>query len=272
VRWSRAALVFASVLALAAVACRVARAPASVPQVIVLGIDGMDPNFVERHWDALPNLARLRQQGSFSRLGTTMPPQSPVAWSTFITGLEPDQHGIYDFVHRDAATLEPFSSMGRTEEPRFTLPLGPYLLPLSSSRLVSFRHGTAFWQTLAPELIQTQLLPQLASQPAVAEHAWPPQLQTAQPNLCAVHGIGGKLAIVREQTHRGEALFRLVEYLQRLSPRRLLLIVDLAEIQDRALRRFAAGQPSVLDDAEVAMVLAVFLAIRAAQKHASAAE
>src|ERR1035438_1653465 len=149
VRLSRAALVFASLLALAAVACRLSRTPASVPQVIVLGIDGMDPNFVERHWDTLPNLARLRQQGSFSRLGTTMPPQSPVAWSTFITGLEPDQHRIFDFVHRDPATLEPFSSMGRTEEPRFTLPLGPYILPLSGSRLVSFRHGTAFWQTLA---------------------------------------------------------------------------------------------------------------------------
>jgi len=149
VRLSRAALAFAGVLTLAAIACRLSRAPVSIPRVIVLGIDGMDPNFVERHWDALPNLARLRQQGSFSRLGTTMPPQSPVAWSTFITGLEPDQHGIFDFVHRDPATLEPFSSMGRTEEPRFTLPLGPYLLPLSSSRLVSFRHGTAFWQTLA---------------------------------------------------------------------------------------------------------------------------
>src|SRR5215510_7006415 len=130
----------------------------------------------------------------------------------------------------------------------------------------------AWWHTLAPELIQAQLLPQLASQPAVAEHAWPPQLQTAQANLYAVHRIGGKLAVVRKQTHRGEALFRLVEYLQRLPPRRLLLIVDLAEIQHRALRRFAAGQPSVLNDAEVAMVLTVFLAIRAAQKHASAAE
>jgi predicted AlkP superfamily phosphohydrolase/phosphomutase len=119
--------------------------------VIVLGIDGMDPNFVERHWDALPNLARLRRQGGFSRLGTTMPPQSPVAWSSFITGLDPDRHGIFDFVHRDPATLQPFSSMGRTDEPRFTLPLGPYSLPLSGSRVVTFRHGTAFWQTLAQQ-------------------------------------------------------------------------------------------------------------------------
>ncbi len=139
--------VWACALALAAAGC--GHKQAQTPKVIVLGIDGMDPNFVERHWDALPNLARLKREGSFSRLGTTMPPQSPVAWSSFITGLDPDQHGIFDFVQRDPATLQPYSSMGRTEPPRFTLPLGPYRLPLSRSRVVSFRHGTAFWQSLA---------------------------------------------------------------------------------------------------------------------------
>src|SRR5580704_7261090 len=69
-------------------------------KVIVIGVDGMDPGFVERHWKDLPNLAMLRREGSFSRLQTTTPPQSPVAWSTFITGLDPDEHGIFDFVHR----------------------------------------------------------------------------------------------------------------------------------------------------------------------------
>lgn len=118
-------------------------------KVIVLGIDGMDPGFVERHWDVLPNLRAVRDQGYFGRLRTTAPPQSPVAWSTFITGLDPDQHGIYDFVHRDPVTLRPFSSMAKTEEPRFALPIGPYLLPLSSSHVSSLRHGTPFWRTLS---------------------------------------------------------------------------------------------------------------------------
>lgn len=126
--------------------------------MIVLGIDGMDPGFVERHWDALPNLARLRDRGSFRRLGTTTPPQSPVAWSSFITGLDPDEHGIYDFVHRDAATLQPFSSMSKTEEPRIVLPLGPYRLPLSGAKVVSLRRGTAFWQTLAEHSIPVMVM------------------------------------------------------------------------------------------------------------------
>ena len=67
-------------LALGSFGCgRSAEASASGKRVIVLGIDGMDPNFVERHWDVLPNLAKLRSEGEFKRLETTMPPQSPVA-------------------------------------------------------------------------------------------------------------------------------------------------------------------------------------------------
>lgn len=146
IRFSRAsAVVFVAFFT----ACRLSHAPAHSKKVIVLGVDGMDPNFVERHWSALPNLARLGKLGSFNRLGTSTPPQSPVAWSTFITGLEPAEHGIFDFVHRDPATLLPFSSMSRTEEPRYNLSFGPYRLPLSRSRIVSLRRGTAFWQILS---------------------------------------------------------------------------------------------------------------------------
>lgn len=116
--------------------------------MIVIGVDGMDPAFVERHWADLPNLASLRARGSFARLATTTPPQSPTAWSTFITGLDPAEHGIFDFVHRDPATMQPFLSMSGTTEARFRIPLGPWELPLSRAQVVSLRKGKAFWQTL----------------------------------------------------------------------------------------------------------------------------
>ncbi len=145
--------------------CRSVRRPAA--KLIVLGVDGMDPGFVERHWSDLPNLARLRQQGYFSRLGTTTPPQSPVAWSTFITGLEPAEHGMFDFVHRDPKTLQPFSSMSRTEGPRWTLHFGPYLLPLSASRVSSLRHGTPFWQTLSEHGVPVTVMRMPTNYPAV---------------------------------------------------------------------------------------------------------
>jgi predicted AlkP superfamily phosphohydrolase/phosphomutase len=136
-------------------------------QVIVIGVDGMDPAFVERHWTDLPNLARLRDRGSFARLETTTPPQSPVAWSTFITGLDPAQHGIFDFVHRDPATLEPFLSMGETRAPRFTIPLGPYELPLTSPQVVSLRKGRAFWQLLEEHGIPATIIHMPVNYPPV---------------------------------------------------------------------------------------------------------
>jgi len=127
-------------------------------QVIVLGVDGMDPNFLERHWDVLPNVRHLRDTGGFRRLGTTTPPQSPVAWSTFITGLDPAGHTIFDFVHRDPKTLLPFSSMSRTVAPRFQIPIGPYLIPVSAARVETLRKGEAFWQILADRGIPVAIM------------------------------------------------------------------------------------------------------------------
>lgn len=127
-------------------------------KVIVMGVDGMDPGFVERHWADLPNLTKLRERGSYSHLETTDPPQSPVAWSTFITGLDPGEHGIFDFVHRDPVTREPYLSTDRTIQPRFTLPLGPYELPLSRSRVISLRKGRAFWEYLSDQGIPVTIV------------------------------------------------------------------------------------------------------------------
>jgi len=127
----------------------------------------MDPEFVERHWSDLPNLAALRDQGSFARLSTTTPPQSPVAWSTFTTGLDPSGHGIFDFVHRDPVTLEPFLSMGETRPPRFTIPLGPYELPLTRPHVVSLRKGKAFWELLEAHGIPATIIHMPANYPPV---------------------------------------------------------------------------------------------------------
>lgn len=147
---------FLPLLALVCAGCRHADLPSK--RVIVLGIDAMDPGFLERHWDVLPNLNRLRQTGDFKRLGTTIPPQSPVAWSTFSTGLNPGGHGIYDFVHRHPATMTPFSSMAETEPPRWTLPFGPYIIPLSSGVVHTFRKGRAFWQILGEHGVPATML------------------------------------------------------------------------------------------------------------------
>ena len=128
------------------------------PLVIVLGIDGMDPNFTERHLSQLPNLQQLIKIGEFQRLQTTMPPQSPVAWSTFSTGLDPAEHGLLDFVYRDPKTGEEFSSMGETIAPTHSISFGRYTFPLSSPQVRKFRKGEVFWKALAESGIPTKIL------------------------------------------------------------------------------------------------------------------
>lgn len=74
-------------------------------KVIILGFDGMDPNILQKGWESgrFSNLKKLRDSGYFSPLKTVVPPQSPVAWASFITGENPSKHGVYDFIERDPA-------------------------------------------------------------------------------------------------------------------------------------------------------------------------
>ena len=84
---------------------RRARSGGSRPRVIVIGIDGLDPVLCERlmQQGKLPNMRRLRDANGYRRLGTSIPPQSPVAWANFITGADAGVHGIFDFIHRNPA-------------------------------------------------------------------------------------------------------------------------------------------------------------------------
>jgi predicted AlkP superfamily phosphohydrolase/phosphomutase len=136
-------------------------------KMIVLGVDGMDPQFLEAHWSSLPNLNRLRTEGDFKRLGTTIPPQSPVAWATVTTGMDPGGHGLFDFVHRNPTTRMPMTSMSEVTEPARTLTIGPYVLPLSSGTVKQTRAGRAFWQILGDHHIPATMVRMPANFPAV---------------------------------------------------------------------------------------------------------
>src|SRR3990167_7466735 len=69
------------------------------PKVLVIGIDGGTFDIINPliNKGSLPNLKRLIENGSSGILQSTIPPVSPAAWSTFITGQNPGSHGIYNF-------------------------------------------------------------------------------------------------------------------------------------------------------------------------------
>ncbi len=90
----------------------------STKKILLLGFDGMDPVLLDRYMkeDMLPNFKLLKEKGDFKPLVTSMPPQSPVAWSNFITGMNPGGHGIFDFIARDPQTYIPYLSTSKTTE------------------------------------------------------------------------------------------------------------------------------------------------------------
>ena len=119
-------------------------------RVIVLGLDGMDPDLVRRMMGEgkLPSFARVARDGYFGPLGTSTPPQSPVAWANFITGTGPGGHGIFDFIHRDPATYFPYLSTSRSEASDKCITIGDYVIPLSAGKVQDLRRGRAFWEVL----------------------------------------------------------------------------------------------------------------------------
>jgi len=115
-----------------------------VRKVIFLGFDGLDPGITERLMEEgkLPNFARLRGLGGYRRLRTTFPALSPVAWSTFATGVNPGRHNIFDFLSRDLRTYAPQLSSAK----------------VTRSGVEMRRRSEPFWKILGRHSIASTIL------------------------------------------------------------------------------------------------------------------
>jgi predicted AlkP superfamily phosphohydrolase/phosphomutase len=138
-------------LLLRAVLGRRALARSKVKRVVILGLDGLDHGLTEKMLEdgKLPHLAELRDQGCFKPLGSTLPPISPVAWSSFQTGTNPGKHNIFDFLIPDPRTYEPKLSSVEITPPRRQLRLGNYHIPLGKPGLRLLRKSKPFWSLLS---------------------------------------------------------------------------------------------------------------------------
>ena len=139
-------------LALGTAGCpAIIRSSQKSQRIIVLGMDGMDPRLLRSYIikGLMPNCRRLISMGGFSPIKTSEPPQSPVAWSNFVSGTNPGGHGIFDFIARDAETITPFLSTSRLTPSAHTIKLGKFSLPLSSAKTELLRHGPTIWDIIA---------------------------------------------------------------------------------------------------------------------------
>ncbi len=133
---------------------------AQVKKLIFLGLDGLDPELTEM-WMAegkLPNLSRLREQGSYQRLRTTCPALSPVAWSTFATGVNPAKHNIFDFLNRDLRSYAPELSSAKVRPSRRVFRIGKFEIPLERPRVEMRRKSEPFWKILDRHGIASTIL------------------------------------------------------------------------------------------------------------------
>jgi predicted AlkP superfamily phosphohydrolase/phosphomutase len=106
----------------------------------------------------LPHLSELRQRGSYQRLRTTFPALSPVAWSTFATGVNPARHNIFDFLNRNLKTYMPELSSARVYPPRRVLNLGRLRVPLSRPYVEMRRKSQPFWKILGEQQIGSTII------------------------------------------------------------------------------------------------------------------
>lgn len=133
---------------------------ARVKKVIFLGLDGLDPGLTERFMaeGKMPHLKQLAQTGTYSRLRTTFPALSPVAWSTFATGVNPAKHNIFDFLNRDLRSYAPQLSSAAVKPARRVLRIGKYRIPLSRPSVELRRKSEPFWKILGRHAISSTIL------------------------------------------------------------------------------------------------------------------
>jgi predicted AlkP superfamily phosphohydrolase/phosphomutase len=196
-----------------------ARAPArGVRKVLCLGLDGMDPDLLQQFMaeGVLPNFKRLTTSGDFRVCGTSIPPQSPVAWSNFITGQNPGGHGIFDFIHRKPDTLLPMLSLAETRPPARFIHLGKWKLPRTGGQVALLRQGKAFWEYLAAAGLDVTVFKMPANFPPVTSKVRSIAGMGA-PDILGTYGIfgyytddppaktdigGGRIIPVNLQDHR----------------------------------------------------------------------
>jgi len=131
-----------------------------VRQVVIVGLDGQDPELTDRFLaeGILPNFKRLQEQGSYVRLDTSFPAESPVAWSCFQTGCNPGRHRVFDFLVPTRKSYLPELCSARVTAAGRTLKLGKYRFPLGKPVIDLGRKSKSFWKILGEHGIFSTIL------------------------------------------------------------------------------------------------------------------
>ncbi|KPK98830.1 MAG: hypothetical protein AMJ95_02390 [Omnitrophica WOR_2 bacterium SM23_72] len=93
----------------------------------------------------LPHFSHLRTVGFYSRLATTHPPESVVVWTSFLTGLNPGEHGVFDFIMREPSNYFPYLTLNEISNIH------------GKTKIKLYRKGKAFWSILSQHKIPSYI-------------------------------------------------------------------------------------------------------------------
>ncbi|HDS31197.1 MAG TPA: hypothetical protein ENN67_09155, partial [Firmicutes bacterium] len=76
-------------------------------RLVIIGLDGASFNYLDPILESgsLPNFKEFFTNGVRAKCLSTIPPLTPPAWSTMMTGVNPGKHGIFDFLQPDSGGL-----------------------------------------------------------------------------------------------------------------------------------------------------------------------
>jgi len=137
------------------------KSKAKVKRLVIVGLDGFDPGLAQQFMDEgrMPNFKKLQEQGCFHPLSTAMPSISPVAWSTFATGVDASRHNIYDFLTRDPCSYMPVLSSTDTRTVPRTLNLGLAKVPFGQRAVYKIlQKSQPFWKLLGQNHVWSSIL------------------------------------------------------------------------------------------------------------------
>ncbi|MGH9441982.1 MAG: alkaline phosphatase family protein, partial [Thermoanaerobaculia bacterium] len=169
---------------------RAARPAGARSPVIWIGLDGLDPEFMDRlsKEGKLPNWSKLVSEGASSKLASFVPMISPLIWTTIATGVGPDVHGVLDFQEVDPASGSrvPVSGFSRAVP-------AVWNLASASGRRVGV---VGWWATYPAEIVNgffvsDRVSPILPSSAVSAGVAYPPALDSRIASIAAKDGAVG---------------------------------------------------------------------------------
>ena len=132
-----------------------------VKRMIVVGLDGFDPGLAKGFMDEglMPNFKKMGERGTFNKLDTAFPSISPVAWSSYATGVDASRHNIYDFLTRDPCTYMPMLSSTDIRQVPKTLNLGLAKVPFGKRTIYRLlQKSQPFWKLLGAQGVWSSII------------------------------------------------------------------------------------------------------------------